>query len=228
MKNTFYNCLLNNYGNTSQVLNFHESIEERNSVNWLEIKGNNITKFPEEIFHNYKNVIQFLFIHTDLEDIFESNFENAFDLEELLLFKNKLTKLNSNIFKNLKKLKSLDFRYNLIETLSSNVFRGLKNIESIYLDNNNIKNVEPGVFYNLIIGSLHLENNKLINFDFKNMNVDRLIMKNNLLTTIRINGKIQDLNVDNNNLSTIDVTSTDFNLSHFNNTEDVKIFLDSE
>lgn len=228
MKNTFYNCLLNNYGNTSQVLNFHESIEERNSVNWLEIKGNNITKFPEEIFHNYKNVIQFLFIHTDLEDIFESNFENAFDLEELLLFKNKLTKLNSNIFKNLKKLKSLDFRYNLIETLSSNVFRGLKNIESIYLDNNNIKNVEPGVFYNLIIGSLHLENNKLINFDFKNMNVDRLIMKNNLLTTIRINGKIQDLNVDNNNLSTIDVTSTDFNLSHFNNTEDVKIFLDSD
>lgn len=228
MKNTFYNCLLNNYGNTSQVLNFHESIEERNSVNWLEIKGNNITKFPEEIFHNYKNVIQFLFIHTDLEDIFESNFENAFDLEELLLFKNKLTKLNSNIFKNLKNLKSLDFRYNLIETLSSNVFRGLKNIESIYLDNNNIKNVEPGVFYNLIIGSLHLENNKLINFDFKNMNVDRLIMKNNLLTTIRINGKIQDLNVDNNNLSTIDVTSTDFNLSHFNNTEDVKIFLDSD
>lgn len=229
MKNTFYYCQLNNYENQSQELNFNESNEQRNAVNWMEIKGSNVTRFPEEIFLNYKNVIQFLFIHTELPEIFESNFENAFELEDLSLFKNKLTKLKSNIFKNLKKLKSLDLRYNLIEKISSNVFHGLKTLDCIYLDNNNINTVELGVFYNLTIGTLNLANNKLINFDFKNMIVGRLNMKNNLLKTIRINGEINDLNVDNNNLTTIDVITN--NLSHFtyeNNTKDVQVGFDTE
>lgn len=229
MTNTFYYCQLNNHGNTSKALNFDESNELKDSVNWMEIKGNNVTKFPEEIFHNYKNVIQFLFIHTELDDIFESNFENAFELEELLLFKNKLTKLNSNIFKNLKNLKSLDLRYNLIEIISSDVFHGLRSLESIYLDNNNLKTVELGVFYNLTISSLNLGNNQLINFDCKNMNVARLDLRNNLLTkTIKVDGVIEEIKVDYNNLTTVELFDSNIVVSSLNNTEDFHVVVLNE
>lgn len=229
LNNIFYYCELNNYTNISKPLIFVEPLEQRSSINWMEIKGNNITTFPEEVFLYYKNVNQFFFIHTGLLDIFESNFENAFELEDLSLFNNKLTNLNSNIFKNLKKLKNLDFRYNLIEKLSSNAFHGLTNLTSIYLDNNKLKTVESGVFYNLCIETLNLSNNELINFDFKNMIVERLNMKKNFLNAIRINGNISDLNVDDNNLITVDiVTNSLIRFTFEHNPERMKIMFDTE
>lgn len=185
-----------------------DPVERRDNVTNMYIAGLDIQQIPDNIFTNYKNVLQFD-VERGLLEITENSFKNAFVLENLRLSPNNLTALNSNIFKDLKMVNFIDVSCNKIEKISPDVFQGLENLRDLYLDSNKIKVIEKGTFNNLNLDVLQLSKNELLEFDFQNMIVrQNFYLDNNLLTSLTVTGNITYMEADNNKISTINIETT--------------------
>ncbi len=138
------------------------SEEEYYELNTIDFRNKNLAKIPEWVF-KMKN------------------------LENLILFKNKIEKIPDSIW-NLKKLKKLIFSFNEIETIPNTIGK-LKNLQLLNLRDNKIEKIPEWIFKLKGLEILTLNNNVI-----KKIPIDILKLKNLIFLNLSSNKKIWEIN----------------------------------
>ena len=157
------------------------------SLKYLDLSGNNFTRFPTEMFQGLSNLLsldlsgnKFLTFETEL-------FTGLSDLEVLDISNNHLVSLSTELFRNMSGLKYLNISSNFIQTLPpkifqclesvitldlmgnelmflpSDIFRTMQSVQFIYLNDNRLTVLPPTIFRTLKrMLSIWLQNNPLV------------------------------------------------------------------
>ena len=84
-----------------------------------------------------------------IEELPNGLFKNNVNLEEIVLYENKLKFIGSTLFDGLTKLKEIDLNRNQIEELPNGLFKTNVNLETIFLWNNKLKFIGSTLFNGL-------------------------------------------------------------------------------
>uniref|UniRef100_A0A182SVI3 Leucine rich immune protein (Coil-less) n=1 Tax=Anopheles maculatus TaxID=74869 RepID=A0A182SVI3_9DIPT len=146
-------------------------------------------------------------------------FDNLYDLETLDLGENQLANgLTNGVFRNLYSLKTLSLDNNNLKTLDTVLFDDLKNLRTIDLSGNELSSLDPQLFHDsLDLELLDLSSNKFTTFDLQQTTFSKTLveldMDDNQLVSIRVTEDLEELYVENNQLTAIEVdNSPSYNL----------------
>lgn len=189
----------------------------------LKMSNNEINQLHDYTFSYGANLLQLDFSWNSLRKITEYAFYGLNKLEVLDLKKNQIEEIDVNSFKMLKSLKKIDLRSNSITVIDSSFFSA-SSLTSIYLSNNQLKQfliVSPFEYY---LDIIDLSNNFLTNFTQIGFDSKTILLHNNFITNLLIEGHTKELNANNNHISNIsfhgEITIEKLNLSK-NNISDI-------
>lgn len=150
-------------------------------VRSIHIRTSNIPFIISELFSTFPNVFRFWMDFSGLTRIQPNAFDNAKNLEFVVILGNPLHTIHADAFFGASKLTNLGLRMNRIETIHENAFRGQANLLNLMLEENRIRRLQPKVFEALtnvesilmsdnqievVEGKLFLNNQRLRNIDF--------------------------------------------------------------
>ncbi|XP_023017972.2 uncharacterized protein [Leptinotarsa decemlineata] len=180
---------------------------ERANISNIIMDNNDIKKLESGAFNSY-NIFVLSLRNNSLTEISTSTFSGLANLRKLTLQNNQISVIQPGSFNDLEGLNELNLGFNKLTVLQPNLFDKLQNMQTIYLNNNLLKQLPVDVFSkNGILQYLSIQNNLLIQLDATvfpqallyvnaaennlksfNMsgliNLDRIVLDSNKLTTI--------------------------------------------
>uniref|UniRef100_A0A182MN54 Uncharacterized protein n=1 Tax=Anopheles culicifacies TaxID=139723 RepID=A0A182MN54_9DIPT len=125
-------------------------------------------------------------------------------LQLLELTSNNLTSIAPHAFDGLKSLEHLALSGNRITHLPAKLFSSTPMLKAIVLNNNLLSELPFGIFDSIEqLARLDLSNNRLKTFDFPDLNVILLFLRNNTLTSIYINDHMKFVQANHNRIEMI-------------------------
>lgn len=118
------------------------------NLNLLMISTNQLKSIETNTFYELFNLAEIDLAHNKLTTI-SGVFNGLFNLRELRLSCNQISKLDSDVFKSLINLKEIYLDGNLLTCLDFNLFNGMSNLVFINLARNLIDRLEPEIFNGL-------------------------------------------------------------------------------
>lgn len=123
-----------------------------------------LQKLPAGVFqvHDLPKLGYLGFENNALETIEDFTFVNLSSVTELVLNKNKLTKITRNTFAGLIGLKELELNENEIHTIESGAFADFQSLKKLYLNHNKLKAITVHLFDGLAaVTTLHIGSNEI-------------------------------------------------------------------
>lgn len=100
-----------------------------------------------QAFVRFGGTLRVLDLHEDNIKVLDRQvFNGLINLNELILWGNKLTWVISDWFVNLYNLRTLDLSFNQIDNIDYNVFPLLPRVENFYIDYNELKAIDFNMF----------------------------------------------------------------------------------
>ncbi|XP_043686092.1 leucine-rich repeat and transmembrane domain-containing protein 2-like [Vespula pensylvanica] len=119
---------------------------QSNTTNIM-IYGSNLNNIAGHAFVRFGATLRVLDLHeNNIEVLDRQVFVGLINLNELILWGNRLTWISSDWFINLYNLRTLDLSFNLIQSIDYNVFPLLSRVENLYLDYNDLKVIDFNFF----------------------------------------------------------------------------------
>lgn len=165
-----------------------EDLQELETVEYLELKRNNISTLNGEIFKNIpklsnliidenkliltenifgyiQNLLTLSINSNNIDHIPKETFKNLDKLSKLSLWQNNLKMLQNGIFDNLVNLKMLELSLNKIEVIEDDVFQNTHNLTQLSFRRNKLVNVSRTIFENCqSIEFINLDENPKMKF----------------------------------------------------------------
>uniref|UniRef100_A0A182P5S9 Leucine rich immune protein (Coil-less) n=1 Tax=Anopheles epiroticus TaxID=199890 RepID=A0A182P5S9_9DIPT len=159
------------------------SFVDCNELDHIEITGTNITLLDSHLFPKTPKLQYLLLHHNRLAEIKHDAFEFLVELEELNLSYNNLTRLPHGVFHQQRKLKSLDLNHNRLLLLS-------------------IDNWFP---LDVALAYLDASYNQLVDMSWTEVNVRKVNLKYNNLTSVHVVGNCSEFHASHNAIDTVTV-----------------------
>lgn len=196
----------------------------------LDISNSYIEDISRNSFMSADNLLYLNMSLNRIKTLGPSAFAGAMKILKIELAANEISDISPNAFNNLEDMGKLVLSRNFIKHLDKSVFSENVNLNNIHLDNNLIEEIHPELFsYCNDLRIVDLSNNLLVNFDpntFKSHYVlEDLYLSKNLLQTFALTNLIplHKLNLDNNRLKTLFLTSIKNLRANNNEIENVTI-----
>lgn len=224
-------CKISNVHEISDLNEIFEMKKDFSSVGVIYVGNSTLLKMPTIIFNKIPNLLTFSASNVQLMQIYRDDFQDAHNLNTLILSKNSIKELEDGIFSHPRKLRKLDLSNNLITFINEETFKGCSDdLRQVDLSYNKIYNLD----YSSLIPLAHEKNFPLeLNLDSNqikeireshnvhHLHFDILSLKNNQLETFTCpDVKIETLHLDNNLLNAIslDNCSIEYMVGFFLNT----------
>lgn len=182
------------------------SICQWKQLQWIDADFNSLGKLTNGFLFHCKQLKQLLLHNNKIKEIESDAFIGLKSLRYLDLSSNKLTYLDKNVFKQLKKLENLNLNTNRIQIIDLELFRYNMLIGVLSLSNNNLKTIPSELFLLLEYIEVIFANNnpKLDSIDIRHADsLKQLSITNASLTTLFIPSNVQEVYLDNNQISQI-------------------------
>jgi hypothetical protein len=111
---------------------------------------NQIPFIVREFFTKFVNLFRFSKLSSGLTRIAAGDFQNATNLEVLIINFNPLRSITANSFVGASSLLHLDLQSNQIQRIHSDSFNGLPKLQTLMLEENSLANLPTNVFRSLI------------------------------------------------------------------------------
>ena len=192
----------------------------------LDLSYNEIFYFTEDAFNGLNNLIELNLKKNQINEIEAHNFDNLPNLKTINLDFNKLKRIRYEVFNSLINIENISIQFNLIEIIDDDSFKELLNLKNLLLNNNKIKEFNLSLLDGLALDNLNLSYNKLkefdpeffyhlINLDLSNNLIERILNFSTIIKDFaagkqKILQKLQTLNLNNNNFSSLNDTAFPF------------------
>lgn len=196
----------------------------------LDISNSYIEDISRNSFMSADNLLYLNMSLNRIKSLGPSAFAGAMKTLKIELAANEIYEISPDAFNNLEDMDKLVLSRNLIKELDKMVFAENINLNHIHLDNNLIEKIHPDLFsYCNHLRIVDLSNNRLIKLEpttFQaNFVLEGLFLSGNLLETFNLTNlfTLNKLNLDNNRLKTLVLTSIKNVRANNNEIENVTI-----
>ncbi|XP_031626121.1 relaxin receptor 1-like [Contarinia nasturtii] len=182
------------------------SICQWKQLQWIDADFNSLGKLTNGFLFHCKQLNKLLLRNNKIKEIESDAFIGLKSLRYLDLSSNKLTYLDKNVFKQLKKLENLNLNTNRIQKIDFELFRYNMLIGVLSLSNNDLKTIPSELFLLLEYIEVFFANNNpmLGSIDMRHADsLKELSIANASLTKLFIPSNVQEVYLDNNQISQI-------------------------
>ncbi|XP_052869823.1 leucine-rich repeat-containing protein 15-like [Anopheles cruzii] len=177
------------------------------NLTMLEIFAGSLTAIEPGAFEKTPDLVKIVIQHNQLRTLEDNTFQGLGNLRLLYLLSCEIASISENAFVGLHSLSQLVLTNNKLTHLPAPLLRPTPRLRSIVLNNNMIGDVPAGFFDDFEdIFRLDLSNNRLTSFDFPLLNVSLLLLYNNSLTKLHLNGYPSLIKADHNRIAEISGT----------------------
>ncbi|XP_058062705.1 insulin-like growth factor-binding protein complex acid labile subunit [Anopheles bellator] len=177
------------------------------NLTMLEIFAGWLSAIEPGAFGKIPDLVKIVIQHNHLRNLEDNTFQGLGNLRLLYLLSCEITTISENAFAGLKSLSQLVLTNNKLTHLPAALLRPTPRLRSIVLNHNLIGEVPAGFFDDFDdIFRLDLSNNRLTSFEFPLLNASLLVLHNNSLTKLYLNGHPSIIGADHNRIAEISGT----------------------
>lgn len=221
--------------------------ETNRLIDAVSFRQSQLFSVPADLFQKFSQLKHLDVELTEMKKISASSFQNASSLKYFLARFNDIAEIKSKTFVSCPLLKFIVLQYNQITNIEANAFDGLENLEALYLDYNKLTSLSQGLLNSLTslihfsmaynnltfipdglfvnndkLETLNLGHNQLTSFNdnqFTSLpNLERVQLDHNKLTKLNLRDcKSTEINVDNNQIETLELNKWTRVVSAWNN-----------
>ncbi|XP_050079374.1 carboxypeptidase N subunit 2-like [Anopheles maculipalpis] len=192
------------------VLRFNETtlaadiLDAYTNLTSIELLEGSIQRIEPGAFEKLPNLIKIDIRRQNISTLEDYTFRGLGALEILDLFSNNLTSIAPFAFDGLKSLSRLTLSGNKLTQLPAKLISSSPMLKSIALSHNLLTSLPEGFFDNIdFLLRLDLTNNRLETFDFPDLKVMLLFLRNNSLTSLTIEDHVRFVQANQNRIRTI-------------------------
>lgn len=201
-------CVIDNFIKRTNKTNYTDVFKQKKKVTEMRFEGGNVHELPIDLFIHYRNVKTLSLYDCEYREIKQTCLENAYDLISFESRFNKLKTLSAFIFQHTTKLEHLFLSNNEIEFINPDAFFGLEKLKYLDLSWNRLRSIKNDIFYILKnLDEINLSFNKIHELDYYNLNVKKISLSNNRLTSLNIKGSIVKIQASNNKITSLHIES---------------------
>lgn len=201
-------CVIDNFIKRADKANYTDVFKQKKKVTEMRFEGGNVHELPIDLFIHYRNVKTLSLYDCEYREIKQTCLENAYDLISFESRLNKLKTLSAFIFQHTTKLEYLFLSNNEIEFINPDAFFGLEKLKYLDLSWNRLRSIKNDIFYILKnLDEINLSFNKIHELDYYNLNVKKIGLSNNRLTSLNIKGSIIKILSSNNKITSLHIES---------------------
>uniref|UniRef100_A0A182VQB0 Leucine rich immune protein (Coil-less) n=1 Tax=Anopheles minimus TaxID=112268 RepID=A0A182VQB0_9DIPT len=204
-------CVINITGVKEMlILRYNETVlpvdilSSYTNLSSLEIFQGSLHNIKPGAFEMLKHLIKLDIRNNDVRTLEDYTFRGLDELQILELTSNNLTSIAPDAFDGLKSLVRVALSGNHIAQLPAKIFSSSPMLRTILLTNNLLTELPVGFFDNIEeLLRLDVSNNQLKTFNFPNLNVSQLLLRNNSLTSLYTNDHMKFVQANHNGIEMV-------------------------